>query len=117
MGLRKKASSMISHAEFVGQGDPVSGFVFDVTAPAPHAFDDDVVFICLDIETDESNAHVVTEVGFAVLDTRDLEGVAPGAGAENWIKLIKARHLRIKEYLHVKNHKYVDGCPGNFEFG
>lgn len=117
LGLRKKASSVISHAEFIGQREPVSGSVLDVDAPAPYTFDDDVVFICLDLETDESNGHVVTEVGFAILDTRELEGVAPGEGAESWIKLIKARHLRIKEYLHIRNHKYVDGCPDNFDFG
>lgn len=59
----------------------------------------------------------MTEIGFGSLDTHDLKGVAPGEGGENWFKLIQARHLRIKEYLHIKNHKYVEGCPHHFQFG
>lgn len=59
----------------------------------------------------------MTEVGFGSLDTRDLEGVAPGEGGKKWFELIQGRHLRIKEYLHVRNHKYVEGCPNQFQFG
>lgn len=117
LGLRKKAISAIDHAELTGQEEPLSEPAFDADAPAPYDFEDDVVFVCFDNETDETNAQVVTEVGFGILDTRDLKGVAPGEGAKNWINLIKARHLRIKEYLHIKNHRYVDGCPDKFEFG
>lgn len=117
LGLRQKAASVVSHAVITGQEEPVARAVFDLTAPAPYDFEDDVVFICVDNETNESNGQVVTEVGFGILDTRDLDAVAPGEGAENWIKLIKARHMRIKEYLHIRNHKYVHGCPDKFNFG
>lgn len=117
LGLRDKAKSVVSHAQFTGLEELATKPVLDVNAPARNDRADDVVFICFDAETDETNAHVVTEVGFGILDTRDLDGVAPGEGAENWIKLIKARHLRIEEYLHIRNHKYVDGCPEKFLFG
>ncbi|KAJ4391400.1 hypothetical protein N0V93_005017 [Gnomoniopsis smithogilvyi] len=117
LGLREKAAAVVNHAEFTGQEESVTGPMFDANAPAPYEFEDDVIFVCFDNETDENNPQFVTEVGFGILDTRDLEGVPPGEGAENWIKLIEARHLRIKEYLHIRNHKYVNGCPGNFEFG
>lgn len=60
---------------------------------------------------------LVTEVGFAILDTRDARDVAPGEGAENWFGLIQGRHLRIREYRHHRNHVYVEGCPDKFEFG
>lgn len=117
LGLRGKAPSEISHAVFTGQEERPPVPDFDVNVPVSNAFDEDVVFICFDVEMDESNPQLVTEVGFGVLDTRDLKGVAPGEGAANWIKLIHARHLRIKEYLHIKNFKYVDGCPEHFQFG
>lgn len=117
LGLRHKTAPVVSHAEFTSRKKPATKPIFDANAPAPYEFDDDVVFICLDNETDENNAQVVTETGFGILDTRDLKGVAPGEGAENWFKLIKARHLRVKEYLHIGNHKYVEGCPENFRFG
>ncbi|CAN8097250.1 unnamed protein product [Discula destructiva] len=116
LGLSKKASSVVSHAAFTGQ-EPSPSPSFGANSQAPYNFEDDVVFVCFDVEMDENNAQVVTEVGFGVLDTRDLKGVAPGQGAENWSKLIQARHLRIKEYLLVKNFKYVDGCPEKFQFG
>jgi hypothetical protein len=70
------------------------------------------------VETDEnSGGNTVTEIGFALLDTRDLRGVSPGENGANWLKLIQARHLRMQEYLHIKNHVYVDGCPDSFLFG
>lgn len=91
--------------------------VLDVNAPAPFDTEDDVVFICFDIETYERTPMLVTEVGFAILDTEDLRGIAPGKGAENWFKLIKGRHLRVKEYRHLRNGLYVEGWPDHFQFG
>lgn len=135
LGLRRKAASEISHAVFTGQETPAALPILDVNAAAPHSFDDDVVFVSFDgeyqttllsrhmltsypVETDEnSGGSTVTEIGFAILDTRDLKGIGPGENGANWLKLIQARHLRMKEYLHIKNHIYVSGCPDSFLFG
>lgn len=89
----------------------------DVKAPASFHPEDDVVFICFDVETAERSPMIVTEIGFGILDTRDLVGVAPGLGGEHWLPLIRGRHLRIKEYTYMVNHEFVQGCPENFMFG
>lgn len=75
------------------------------------------MFVCFDIETYEKSPGLVTELGFAILDTKKLNDVAPGAGARNWFGLIQGRHIRIKEYSYIKNMEYVQGCPDDFMFG
>lgn len=102
---------------YTGLEMPASKLVLDVNAPAPLDPEGEIVFICTDLETYEKTPGLVTEVGFAILDTLDLRGVAPGEGAENWFKLIKARHLRIKEYTGYRNGHYVEGWPEHFQFG
>lgn len=76
-----------------------------------------MIFICFDVEMYEKRPTVVTEVGFAILDTKDLHGIVPSEGAQNWFKLINGRHLRVKEYRRVRNHLYVEGWPEHFQFG
>lgn len=73
--------------------------------------------ICCDVETYEKNPGLVTELGFAILDTKKLIDVAPGAGAQNWFGLIQGRHIRIKEYSYITNREFVHGCPDSFIFG
>ena len=85
-------------------------------APAPHPFDNDVIFIAVDVEAWEDPPNPITEVGVATLDTRDLRQQAPGTNGEGWQKCIRARHFRIDEHKRKCNHKYVDGCPDKFEF-
>jgi hypothetical protein len=85
-------------------------------APAPHPFDNDVIFISVDVEAWEDPPNPITEVGVATLDTRDLHQQAPGTNGEAWQKRIRARHFRIDEHKSKCNHKYVDGCPDKFEF-
>ncbi|KAG9384768.1 hypothetical protein A1F94_004315 [Pyrenophora tritici-repentis] len=72
----------------------------DPLMPTPFAFDQSVVF-----------------VGVATLDTQDLVGVAPDVDGEAWRDLIQARHFRIKEYRHLINRDFVNGCPDSFRFG
>jgi hypothetical protein len=83
----------------------------------PHPFDSDVIFIAVDLEAYERNTNLITEIGVAVLDTRDLKCLAPGPAGSEWQKAIRARHLRVAEYVHLKNKDFVEGCPENFEFG
>jgi hypothetical protein len=85
--------------------------------PSAHPFDADVIFIAIDVEAKERASHVITEVGVATLDTRDLHGVAPGAAGADWHKHIRARHFRISEHRNHVNREFVQGYPENFDFG
>lgn len=60
---------------------------------------------------------MVTEVGIAVLDTKDIDGIPPGDNGANWFQLIKAYHLRVDEYKGIVNSEFVQGCPHAFNFG
>lgn len=97
--------------------EPPKDFTLDVDAPAPFEQDGHVVFICFDVETYEKSPGLITELGFAILDTKKLTGVAPGAGAQNWFDLIQGRHIRINEYSYITNMEFVHGCPDSFMFG
>ncbi|KAF3045387.1 hypothetical protein E8E11_005590 [Didymella keratinophila] len=89
----------------------------DTALPAPYDFDQDVVFISVDVESYERAHHKITEVGIATLDTRELAGIAPGTDGEKWRSLIRTRHFRIKDYAHLVNSEFVQGCPDRFYFG
>jgi hypothetical protein len=79
--------------------------------------DEGVVFICMDVEAIEMPPNPISEIGIAILDVRDLDGVQSGPGGQNWWPLIKAYHLRTKEFSGLVNHRYVQGCPSYFDFG
>ena len=89
----------------------------DPNQAAPFPPDMDAIFIAIDVEAYERPPKVITEVGVATLDTRDLHGAAPGPVGENWHKHIRARHFRILEYKHLVNVEFVQGCPDAFDFG
>ncbi|KAK3379375.1 hypothetical protein B0T24DRAFT_675173 [Lasiosphaeria ovina] len=76
-----------------------------------------VLFIAIDIEAYEFNHNIITEIGLAMLDTKDLANTAPGDGGKGWFPLIRARHLRIKENSWAMNTTHVHGCADNFDFG
>ena len=90
---------------------------FDVTKPSPHPFENEVVFICFDVEANEHAHHLITEIGVSTLDTKDILNMPPGPGGENWIKQIRSRHFRIKEHKHMRNKTFVSGNPNGFKFG
>ncbi|KAJ4325664.1 hypothetical protein N0V84_003379 [Fusarium piperis] len=77
----------------------------------------DVVFICVDVEAIERPPNPVSEIGFAILDTRDIQGIAPGECGRGWWPKIRCHHLRVKEYAGLRNYRYVKGCPNAFNFG
>jgi hypothetical protein len=75
-----------------------------------------VVFVCVDVEAHE-RTHDTTEVGISTLDTNDIKGIDPGDNGENWRRYINTRHFRIKEFAHLVNKDFVEGCPDKFQFG
>ncbi|KAL7785521.1 hypothetical protein V8C37DRAFT_412904 [Trichoderma ceciliae] len=77
----------------------------------------DVVLLCMDVEAIETPPNPISEIGIAILDVKDLHGVQPGPGGQNWWQFVKAHHLRTKEYSGLVNHRYVHGCPSYFDFG
>ncbi|KAJ2897374.1 hypothetical protein MKZ38_004712 [Zalerion maritima] len=89
----------------------------DVNKPVPFEPEGNVVFVSIDLEWHEHNNAAITEVGIAVLDTKDIASVPPGEHATNWHQLIKARHIRLKDYLGHRNHRYIKGHPDMFNFG
>jgi hypothetical protein len=108
----KRAQRHLGLRASVGTAEAIDPYL-----PAPTAFDQSVVFVCVDIEAYEKDHNKITEVGVATLDTRDLAGVAPGTDGEAWRGKIRARHFRINEYRHLVNNQYVTGKPNGFEFG
>ncbi len=84
------------------------------TDPAPYPFHHNVIFICVDIEAYEKNQRQITEIGISTLDTTDLINTPPGEGGAEWMKKIRARHFRVKEYAHLTNSAYISGCPDKF---
>lgn len=77
----------------------------------------DAVFVCIDCEASEWDQQKVTELGVAVLDTKDLAGTAPGQYGEEWIKEMNYAHFRPVEYAHVVNRRFVKGAEDRFAFG
>ncbi|OBU01039.2 hypothetical protein VE01_00919 [Pseudogymnoascus verrucosus] len=89
----------------------------DVTKPAPFEQESSVVFICVDIEAYEKNHRLITEIGIATLDTADITNISPEERGTSWFSAIRARHFRIKEYGHLNNTEYLQGCADMFRFG
>ncbi|KAL8847317.1 MAG: hypothetical protein Q9221_007633 [Calogaya cf. arnoldii] len=87
----------------------------NISEPAPFAFQDHVVFVCVDIEAYEKDNRPITEIGVSTLDTHDLVGLSPGECGKAWMKKIRSRHFRIKETAHLHNSEYVAGCADRFE--
>ena len=89
----------------------------NIEKAAPYTQEDSVIFICVDAEAYERDHNLVTEVGIATLDTADINTKSPGKGGINWMKAIRARHFRIREYGHLKNQEFISGCSDKFQFG
>lgn len=90
---------------------------FDAEKPAPYEAEADVVFVCVDVEAYERDSKLITEIGIATLDTRDLKDVVPGELGKEWMTKIRARHFRIKEHSYLNNTEFVAGCADRFDFG
>lgn len=77
----------------------------------------DPVILCIDCEAYERDHSCVTEIGIAILDTKDLRRVDPGEEGEQWFGKIKAAHLRPIEYERLVNRQFVKGREEYFNFG
>ncbi|KAI0143541.1 hypothetical protein GGR57DRAFT_518358 [Xylariaceae sp. FL1272] len=109
LGLRQPRLDQISTQ------DPT--LEWNVNLPPKFKPRDSVRFVCVDVEAYERNNDIITEFGFAILDTEDVEDVAPGERGEDWFPMIEAHHIRISEYSYMTNSEYVKGCPESFNFG
>ncbi|RKF62934.1 putative qde-2-interacting protein [Erysiphe neolycopersici] len=95
----------------------LQNLTFDPNFVTNFAQENSVVFVCVDVEAYERDARIITEIGFATLDTKDLLLLAPGERGVNWRSLIRPRHFRISEHKFYNNSDYVAGCADRFEFG
>lgn len=77
----------------------------------------DVVFFCVDVELIEVAPNPISEIGIAILDMQRVGEQAPGERGRDWWPLIEAHHMRVKEYAGLKNYRFVQGWPDNFDFG
>ncbi|EAQ89170.1 hypothetical protein CHGG_05789 [Chaetomium globosum CBS 148.51] len=89
----------------------------DFAQPMVRKPENSVLFVAIDLEAWEQDHGLITEVGIAMLDTAHLTGIAPGENGQNWLQLIEARHIRVKENMWATNSRYVHGCADCFDFG
>ncbi|KAF2491538.1 hypothetical protein BU16DRAFT_621084 [Lophium mytilinum] len=75
------------------------------------------ILIAIDCEWHENEPRELTEIGIAMLDTRDIQGLEPGPNAENWLDKIWFYHLRIREHGHMLNTRFCPGHPDDFNWG
>ena len=78
---------------------------------------EDVVFVCIDCETFESDHDKILEIGVAVLDTKNLRECAPGENGEAWLSKLQCAHYRVLENASLVNRRFVKGRPDAFHFG
>ncbi|CAG9972212.1 unnamed protein product [Clonostachys byssicola] len=84
---------------------------------SPDGVAEDFVLFCFDVEAIERPPNPISEIGIAILDTRDIAKTVPGPAGQEWWPLIKAHHLRVRELSALVNRDYVQGCPDAFNFG
>ncbi|KAK5166907.1 uncharacterized protein LTR77_007636 [Saxophila tyrrhenica] len=75
------------------------------------------VFVCIDCEAYERDQSAITEIGVAVLDTKDVQDYNPSEGLPMWLTKIKAAHYRPIEHANLLNRQFVAGREESFDFG
>lgn len=76
----------------------------------------DAVFVCIDVEAYENAQNKITEIGVAILDTKDIKGISPDDGG-NWFAKMKHAHYRPVEHASLVNRRFVKGCEEHFNYG
>ncbi|KAI7594606.1 hypothetical protein KC346_g15590, partial [Hortaea werneckii] len=78
----------------------------------------DPIFVCIDCEAFEHNQSKITEIGVAVLDTRETAHLNPTSDPlQAWFRKIQYAHYRPVEYARLQNKTFIQGCPEQFNFG
>ncbi|RMY61198.1 hypothetical protein D0865_01126 [Hortaea werneckii] len=77
----------------------------------------DPIFVCIDCEAFEHNQSKITEIGVAVLDTRETNHLNSSSPLPAWFEKIKYAHYRPVEYARLRNKTFIQGCPEQFNFG
>ncbi|KAI7285567.1 hypothetical protein KC345_g1623 [Hortaea werneckii] len=78
----------------------------------------DPIFVCIDCEAFEHNHSKITEIGVAVLDTRETAHLHPSSDELHaWFQKIQYAHYRPVEYARLQNKTFIQGCPEQFNFG
>ncbi|KAI7391455.1 hypothetical protein KC328_g7497, partial [Hortaea werneckii] len=77
----------------------------------------DPIFVCIDCEAFEHNQSKITEIGVAVLDTRETSHLNSSSPLPAWFDKIKYAHYRPVEYARLRNKTFIQGCPEQFNFG
>ncbi|TKX24826.1 putative nucleic acid binding protein 13 [Elsinoe australis] len=85
--------------------------------PPPFETIDDTVFLCIEVDPSKHDWSYITEIGIAVMDTRECEEVCPGPGGRNWFQFIDCRHLTIHENKHLLNRHNTTAGEHTFEVG
>jgi hypothetical protein len=90
----------------------------DLAKPPPFFTNDKApVLMCVDVEALELAPDSISEVGLTFLDLEQTKNIAPGEKGENWWEHMVSWHVRVREYSGLRNFKYVQGCPDDFDFG
>ncbi|KAI0128856.1 hypothetical protein BJ170DRAFT_732548 [Xylariales sp. AK1849] len=110
LGLRQRNAFKIL-------GEASDATAWNVNLAVPFRLESSVKFVCVDVEAYERSSNTITEIGLAILDTGDIEGIPPGENGENWFEHAIVHHLRIDEYRSIVNKDFVRGCPDAFHFG
>jgi hypothetical protein len=90
----------------------------DVEQPLPFFTEEmAAVLLSVDIEALDTSPDTISEIGLAFLDLENVKGTAPGEKGQNWWEHMASWHIRVREYSGLRNYRYVQGCPDNFDFG
>ncbi|KAF2657712.1 hypothetical protein K491DRAFT_776939 [Lophiostoma macrostomum CBS 122681] len=84
---------------------------------APHALED-AVFVGLDAEWFERGSKDITELGFSILDSRNITtSLYSQEGIWGALQHMQVKHIRLRETAHMVNTKLCPGRPDKFAFG
>src|ERR1700761_6901982 len=89
------------------------------SSKVPLPFFEDAILIAIDLEAYWREPHLITEIGIAVLDTRDVAEIAPGESplGRNWHIHIHGNHIQPYENMNLSNAMLEIDNRDGFIFG